>query len=281
MKSPVTATRTRPLWLAALILTHLGFSTPLQAWGPDGHTATGTLAIPQLQAAAKHELAGLLGSVDGQSMALACNWPDAMRGTPAWDWSAPQHYVNLPRGDFSYAQARDCPGHMCATEAIKHYATVLGNRQVSHAKRWQAFAWICHLVGDLHQPLHAGFGDDRGGNRVDITFAGEPMNLHTFWDSALIKSRAGDWPGLVKLLQPDPAVKAAANWRPEMVDQWTNESHRLARTSVYPAQPMLDDQYTDRAWVLIQQRISLAATRLALLVNTVLKKTPELNDHTK
>jgi len=78
----------------------------------------------------------------------------------------------------------------------------------------QAFAWLCHLVGVLHQPLHAGFEDDRGGNNFDIIFKGEQVNLHGFWDFDLFNQHAGNWQNLVRLLSTSPVTTATSNWSP-------------------------------------------------------------------
>ena len=140
---------------AGLVL--YGYSPDSTAWGSDGHTAIGVLTIEQLQPAARRELEFIAGPLDDQSMMKACNWPDAIRETEKWAWASPRHYINIPRGESVYLESRDCPDHICNTEAIKDSATQLGNRQAGKGQRWQAFAWLCHLVGDLHQPLHAGF----------------------------------------------------------------------------------------------------------------------------
>jgi hypothetical protein len=61
-----------------------------------------------------------------------------------------------------------------------------------------AFAWLFHLVGDIHQPLHtvqlftADYPKgDRGGNQicVRVTQTGQPMNLHRFWDGVITSSQ--------------------------------------------------------------------------------------------
>jgi len=57
-----------------------------------------------------------------------------------------------------------------------------------------ALAWLFHLVGDIHQPLHTAQiftvdypQGDRGGNEicVRVTQAGQPMDLHRFWDGVI------------------------------------------------------------------------------------------------
>lgn len=255
--------------LASCVL--FSYTTIAIAWGPDGHTAIGIMAINQLQPDARRELTNILKLLDEQAILEACNWPDAVRETEEWDWSAPHHYINIPRGDFVYLESRDCPDQLCATQAIKRYAAELGNREASKVQRKQAFAWLCHLVGDLHQPLHAGFADDRGGNDFDVIFQDAQMNLHSFWDFELINQNAGSWQRLASLLSSSLVVPANSDWSPEMVNEWTNESHSLAQLRVYPTKMKIDESYERQSWELVQQRIISATSHLALIINSVLQ----------
>jgi hypothetical protein len=247
------------------------FSGTAFAWGHDGHGATGILAIDQLQPEVRLELQNILGSVDDETLIEACNWPDAVRETEEWSWTYPTHYINLPKGENHYLESRDCPDQLCATQAIKKYAVILGDDQSPRIERQQAFAWVCHLTGDLHQPLHAGFAADRGGNDFEIVFENEQTNLHGFWDSTLIKNRATDWIGLLEILRVYPVVEASNNWAPEMVNQWTDESHQLVMETIYPKAPVITDDYANESWELLQQRLSTGASRLALIINSSLQ----------
>jgi hypothetical protein len=240
------------------------------------------MAVNQLQPGALHELQNIVNPLNKSAMTQACNWPDEIRESVDGEWSGPLHYANIPRGEAVYSAARDCPAHRdhidfperpaqhCVTEAIKFYAAGLGQPQASREQRWQAFAWLCHLVADLHQPLHAGFADDRGGNTIDVIFRDEPMNLHHFWDSALIDQEAGSWQYLIGELIEFPSVQAGSGWSPGMVDDWTGESHKLAAENAYPPSENIDEHFARQSWELTQQQIRLAAARLALIINTEL-----------
>ena len=254
------------------IVVFSAYSTVALAWGSNGHTTVGTLAIRQLNAEALSELETIMGSLDQQTIGEACNWPDEVRETDEWSWSYPLHYINIPRGNFKYLKARDCPQQHCATQAIKRYAGELGDPEASEEKRWQAFAWLCHLTGDLHQPLHAGFADDRGGNDFEVVFRGEPTNLHSLWDSGLISLYTNNTEELTQLVSAIPASEISENWSPEMVNSWTNESHELAKQRVYPASKKIDENYERQNWLVIQRRMSTAASRLALILNSVLNE---------
>jgi len=268
IKSPIHIKRLLIVLLITCAAT--SFSTGIFAWGHDGHAAVGVLSLRQLPADTRHTLERVLGSVADQTILEACNWPDVVRKTAEWEWSYPLHYINIPPGEINYSESRDCPDQQCATEAIKKYAGELGDPKTGIEKRRQAFAWLCHLVGDLHQPLHAGFAHDRGGNEFDITYKSEQMNLHVFWDRALIKDRAGDWQDLIGVVSRFPTVQTADNWTPLMVDRWTEESHRLVQQELYPANPEITQSYADKSWAILQQRIITAASRLASIIESVL-----------
>jgi hypothetical protein len=254
-------------------ITACGLITDALAWGHDGHSTVGILSLENLQSDARTELQQILGNLDDETIIEACNWPDKVRPTPEWEWTYPLHFINFPKDVSRYSGVRDCPEKVCVTEAIKKYAAQLGDERASQVERQQAFAFICHFTGDLHQPLHVGYSGkdyDMGANEVDISFDGEAINLHDFWDRALIEERAGSWQQLLKVVGQYPKVQAADNWSPAMVDDWTDESRQLVNDEMYPENPQLSQSYQDKSWALMQQRILTASSRLALIINTVL-----------
>ncbi|MCW8926169.1 MAG: S1/P1 nuclease, partial [Xanthomonadales bacterium] len=251
-------------------LLFLGTGNEAPAWSSPGHNAIGMLAIERLQDDTRKRLADIVGPLNSTAISTACNWPDVIRDEDAWEWSKPLHYINIPRGNFSYRATRDCPDGLCATEAIKHYAAELANASNDREQRWQAFAWLCHLVADLHQPMHAGFADDRGGNDFEFTFDDETINLHYFWDRVLVEQHAGDWESLLKLLQSAPAPVLEPGWKPADVDGWTNESHALAVDAAYPPEEGINAAWEQQTWKIAFERINLAAARLALVIETLL-----------
>jgi len=257
------------LTLGSLVL--LGYGSGALAWSEPVHNTIGILAIDRLQDNSRNRLESIVGKLDDAAISKACNWPDVIRDEDAWDWSKPQHYVNIPRGNFSYLVSRDCPDQLCATQAIKRYARELVDGQNNQEQHWQAFAWLCHLVADLHQPLHAGFADDRGGNSFEIKVRNETMNLHHFWDHELIIHNAGNAGELIRLLKLSPPPQVPDTWFPQQVDEWTDESHALAAEKAYPPSPEIDEPWENEVWRIAVERINLAASRLALVIETILQ----------
>jgi hypothetical protein len=124
----------------------------------------------------------------------------------------------------------------------------------------------------MHQPLHCGFRDDRGGNSVEVIFKGQDMDLHDFWDAQLILDRAVSLEGLLDRLQTPSALLESTVWSPEYVDAWTWESNELALDQAYPDTKQISPEFADESWILIQQQIPLASLRLAQILNAVLGK---------
>jgi hypothetical protein len=256
--------------LLALLVLSIS-SSQLYAWGHDGHTTVGLLAIERLDEGSRNQLQEIMGSLDQEIMSEACNWPDEIRETDEWSWTYPLHYINIPRGDFKYQKFRDCPNGKCATEAIKTYAAELGDATNSVEKRQQAFAWVCHLTGDLHQPLHAGFADDRGGNDFEVVYRGENTNLHSVWDSKIVGQHTTSIQDLKLQVATAPRLILKEGVSADLINDWTNESHELAKTQIYPTSAKISHDYEARSWVMIRKRINIAASRLAVIINSELK----------
>jgi hypothetical protein len=173
-----------------------------------------------------------------------------------------------------------------------------------------AYAMASHLVGDIHQPLHAAayfyqnangrWSNDAGGNRVVVIngpVTETTYNLHYFWDSAwrasfdqtsgrvVVDPRYEDWihhdaelvrplaEELETTLKPD----AKTNLKPDF-EGWARESNRLAREVVYPRLTFTENhklarisaEYAAMAQPLARRRLVLAGYRLAALLNATL-----------
>jgi len=110
------------------------------------------------------------------SFSDACTWPDHPRQR------ASEHFVNLPR-DSDGLHAEACPGaSACVVTAIKKDFEVLSSASASQAQKLASLKFLGHWVGDIHQPLHVSFEDDRGGNSVLVTGLCD-ANLHSAWDA--------------------------------------------------------------------------------------------------
>ncbi len=253
------------------ILCLLPMATISHAWGPEIHHVIGLLALEQLEEPTAGSLKGIMSTQSAEDMAAACNWPDEYRETEQGAWSAPQHYINVPAGKRRYEPARDCPDGLCVSGAITRYAAELTDTGQPAEVRRQAWSRICHFIGDIHQPLHVGYAEDRGGNEILVTWRTRQMDLHDFWDHALLEENYDDWRELTADLSQLIDASGRNDWSPTEADLWASESHELVRRSAYPPGPEITETFAAESWLLARARSVLASERLARVTRSALE----------
>lgn len=263
------------------------------AWGPQGHRTVGAIADrlldPQARAAVAYLLQDDLDEYGDRShrttLEEVSTWADDIRGTPA---SHPSwHYDNIPVCGGA-SRAAYCPDGQCNTEQLKRMTTVVADPQATRRERNEALKWIAHLVGDIHQPLHAADNDDHGGNDVAVALAGvrarRRLELHGVWDSQLVRlalhtrnTRRPPRDIGALTVEAQRLVRIRGQGTP---DTWARESNRLAREVAYhypefqchqiPAGVVvLDAAYQRAAERVVRERLLLAGARLAGLLNRI------------
>lgn len=241
----------------ALILTWL---PPLaNAWGSAGHQVISNLAEAQLTPKARTEVTRLLALEPGSTLASISTWADEHRNPSTAAW----HYVNLPRGSCTYVAERDCPGGQCVVAAIERQAAILTSN-VPDEKRLTALKYLVHLVGDIYQPLHAGYADDKGGNKYQIQAFGRGSNLHALWDSGLIDQLGMRPEELVRGLQS----RSIASSSPTLsIASVAEESCRVvAQAGFYPGRKV-GAEYLEAYRSVLEGQLTLAGARLAGILN--------------
>jgi hypothetical protein len=246
------------------------------AWGEDGHKAVCAVAWQRLTPQA-HELVGkLLGANDENTFVDACVWADQIRSQRP-ETSA-YHYINIPAGVSGMDMTRDCgdPAKRCAPWAIAHYAHIFANASAKEDDRRDALRFVIHFVGDIHQPLHAGRPEDLGGNKVAVDWFGNagtaerPMNLHSIWDSGIIRHTNLKWQQFAPFLSAQIVEDEAAKWQTLDVIAWANDSYRVCEDFVYPKVPAdgkLRNAYFGPAAGYVAVQIEKGGVRLAYLLN--------------
>ncbi len=239
----------------------------LPAWGPDGHRAAAAVTTARLCPAAA---AGIEQLLDGMSLADASTWPDGIRDQPAWAHTRDWHYINIGDDEPISALVEGAPGHGRLLSAIRENFALLAETSGDPLRRRHALGFVLHLVADLHQPLHVGRREDRGGNAVTVSFAGRETNLHRLWDSGLLRSsglRADDYR---RSLAPLVAI-GAASWERGTLEDWATESQQL-RPWVYDFDarrrvPQISKRYAETGRQLTALRLAQAGVRTAWLLN--------------
>ena len=270
-----------PRPLLALVAALSIQALPAQAWGPEGHRIVAHIAERHLSDAARAAIATMLAPDQSISDNMVCNWPDYIKHDETN--TGPWHYVDIPYESTTYVGERDCPGGQCIVDQITRLAAVLADTKASPEERFRALAFLVHFVGDVHQPLHCiSRDDDQGGNLRPTRWPGvkKPTNLHSLWDSNLVRAGLGTHAILDYADELNARVTAPEEeaWAGGTAADWALEGHDLAISVVYRGVPV-DNQTIfkpDRAYVAegrsaVEQQLTKAGIRLAALLNRALE----------
>jgi len=189
-----------------------------------------------------------------------------------------------------YARARDCPTQPgiasggrgdrwrdCIVDRILYNQGRLANVSLDRADRAIALKFLVHLIGDLHQPLHA-LGVERGGNGIPVSVFGStacsysdgtpyPCNLHGVWDTELIAYRRHSDRQYLAELERQIKQRGWESFETDSPAQWAMESHALAKAALPPAGGVVDEAYFRAQIVVAEQRLALGGLRLAAWLN--------------
>lgn len=234
-------------------------ATNALAWGSEGHQVVANLAQAQLTTKARAEVLRLLAPEPGATLATISTWADEHRNPATAAW----HYVNFPKDTCDYEAARDCPGGQCVVEALNRQLEVLASGSPDE-KRLQALKYVVHFIADVHQPLHAGYADDRGGNSYQLQAFMKGSNLHALWDVGLIRSLDQPVDALTSRLQLQSIPVEA---RILEVSQAAEESCKIVGTPGFYPERKIGADYVERFVPVMELRLVVAGARLAALLN--------------
>jgi hypothetical protein len=180
-----------------------------------------------------------------------------------------------------------------AVPRLVEFDAVMRDPGASNADKAIAIAWILHLAGDIHQPLHTSARvtdtepkGDQGGNLFHLTPEGTPrdkqVNLHWFWDSIVGRNipfeegmceREYVEMAAKKLIKAHPFQSVQARLNLGKYEDWRKESFAFNNTVVFSPDlkrhQMPSDQYRKNAFKLAGERLALAGYRLGETLNSV------------
>lgn len=248
--------------LAAVLLQ----SAPAAAWGDVGHRRVCAITWDHLTEGTRAKVLDLLDFKTREAFEDSCNWADAHRESHRE--TGPWHYVSVPKGATEVIMVRDCPLETsCAVREIERQFDILKNPGAK-ADRAMALKFLAHFVGDLHQPLHTGFPDDRRGTLLKVKLFREEWSMHGVWDYALVDAAPM---GTDVVAAP---ARAMIPIDPDFIGidapplVWANESLTLLRhpATAYVGNPgniELDEVYIQQNRPVVVEQMTRAGLRLA------------------
>ena len=239
------------------------------AWGVLGHRIVGEIAYTYLTPKAKKNIALLLGN---ESIAMSSNWADFIKSDPQYNYLYNWHFLNVPPS----LKEAEFMKYISNDTAVNAYTKImflekeLDNKVTDKATKAMYLKLLIHIVGDIHQPLHLGHVDDKGGNTIKVTWFNEPSNIHQVWDEKLINFQQLSYTEYVRVINFSKASERDA-WQKQPLSEWLYESYQLADL-VYKDIQMdekLSYTYNFRYITILNQQLLKGGVRLAGILNEV------------
>ncbi len=308
----------KPIKWTLIALLAMGSADATRAWDRTGHQVVARIAWEEMQPESRTRAIELLAAAppdaslaqllpqtsrplavrQAEHFQLAAYWSDIVR-----DGAFPERRQKYHRGNWHYINwffeqvgPENAPRERTdlkaqptnVVERLGALSVAVADETLPASERAIHLAWILHLTGDVHQPLHATARvtelepqGDRGGNLVSL---GKSRNLHSFWDGILRSSNFHWWfqredsyiQKIAKSIATEhPRSGFGASAASLDVEAWGRESFEIARDELYPADLVRDAKpsraYFDRAVRIGRRQVALAGYRLAVLLDASLR----------
>lgn len=298
-----------------------------RAWDDVGHRLTAYIAWQNMTPAARENAIRILrlapgdsdiatfyvmyspGPIEARNRAyfeLIATWADIVRNfgmAPEGRRIFEDRYKKYHRGNWHYddffwkqvdgkAEIVDHPEDGgVAIKKLAEFDRVLLDPKADEEKKAIAIAWIMHIIGDIHQPLHTSGRitdlepkGDQGGNLFVLSPANTPrneqLNLHWFWDSiipnmipygkepcgqAYIESIGN------RIMKKYPLKEVRGRLEPGEFEKWKRESFDLVPANVFTPDLKRNEtpsaKYKRNALRVAEGQLAMAGYRLAETLN--------------
>ncbi|GAA0871999.1 S1/P1 nuclease [Gangjinia marincola] len=232
-------------------------------WGKTGHRVIGEIAAAHLSKKARKNIDKLL---KGQGLALVSIYADEIKSDDRYDKYGPWHYVNIPFDKTYDTHPKNPKGDLI--QGINTCVEILNDENSSNDDKVFHLKMLVHLIGDLHQPLHTGLSENRGGNDIKLQWFWDDSNLHRVWDTDMIESYKMSYTELANNREELSKRQLAFYQEGELMD-WVNESRAYAK-DIYNSTKAGDNisyQYMYNWFPLVRTQLQKGGVRLAKVLN--------------
>lgn len=234
-------------------------------WGRTGHRTVGKIAENHLTSKTKRHLKKLL---DGGSLALYSTFADEIKSDKRYNQFYTWHYINMPLDKDYQSSEKNPDGDLVS--GINYCIAIIKDEASTDDDKAFYLKLLVHLIGDLHQPMHIGLSEDRGGNDFKVNWFGDETNLHSVWDTKMIEDYNMSYSELASNSEMLSKQEVKALQSGSVVD-WVNETHQLTK-EVYASvssEENLRYAYSYKYMGLVRQQLQKGGIRLAKVLNTL------------
>lgn len=242
---------------------NISFANAPLVWSKTGHRVIGDVAQAHLTRKAKKAISELL---DGQSLAAISNFSDEIKADTLYRKFGAWHYVNIPKGKKYDEVTPSKYGDLVV--GINSCITIIENGNSSKEEKAFHLKMLVHLIGDLHQPMHVGRLEDKGGNNIQVQWFNDGSNLHRIWDSNLITQNAMSYTEIAASL-PYLSKHQKKTIQEGVLLDWVEESQLIA-DDLYNSVEMGEKLYYRYGyvwWPTVEKQLQKGGLRLAKVLN--------------
>lgn len=234
------------------------------AWGQLGHYLIGYMAEKQLKKSVRRKVEKVLYPM---SIGRSGTWMDEIKSDHAFDYAYSWHYMTSKNGEYDES-IQEKGGNVYGE--INRIKNELKSENLEPEKEAELLKMLIHLVEDIHQPLHVGTGEDKGGNDVKVEYFGKTTNLHAVWDSGIIDSKSMSYTEIGDELFRRLNKDLIAKYRSGTMQDWLAEAV-AARPSLYklPENKKISYAYGYENMPLLEERLIAASVRLAQILEEI------------
>ena len=234
-----------------------------EEWSKTGHRTVGEVAQHHLSKKTKKALKKLL---DGESLAYVSTFADDIKADRAYKEFSAWHYVNIPTGKDYADIEHNKQGDLIV--GINKCIEIIKDENSKKEDKVFYLKMLVHLIGDLHQPMHVGRYEDKGGNDIQLQWFNEGTNLHRLWDSNMINSYGMSYTELASNL-PQLSKEQVQFIQQGNIYDWVEESQEIA-DKLYDsveAGEKLYYRYSYDWWGTVENQLQKGGLRLAKVLN--------------
>ena len=234
-------------------------------WGKNGHRATGKIAEKHLTRKAKRSIDKIL---KGQSLAFVSTYADEIKSDKKYNKYYSWHYINMDL-DQTYEQAEKNPKGDLVT-GINTCIKILNDKNSSDDEKNFHLKMLVHFMGDLHQPMHIGRKEDKGGNSIQVEWFGKGSNLHRVWDTNMIDDWEMSYIELADNADDLSKIQIETIEKGTLID-WVNEVH-VVTNEVYNSVEKGENlryKYSYNHFGTVRTQLQKGGIRLAKVLNDI------------
>ncbi len=256
--------KTKIFRFALILVLLLSISSFSYGWGKVGHQIIVDVAKSYVSKSVQDSVSKYLGDMTWES---ASTWMDELRGNSEYDYMKKWHYINIEKGNQYDTTIEN------GNNVVKQLEIAINNlKNKSKLTKEEInlnIKVLFHLMGDLHQPLHVGYGNDRGGNEVKVSYKEKIFSLHRIWDTDIIESKKNTSEDVLSLLSKTPKRKIKKMVKGDIV-QWLSQSRELLN-DVYSYTDVLSNDYINKNYPVVENQLLIGGVRLGKILNDVFK----------